>query len=141
MTATRDTPLARWRSSRGASAAISADWLGCSAPLPTPASAAAANAIAGVVANASAAVAAGQRQPGAHRRRPRADAVDDRARHRRHHDGDAAEQADDDAGEPEAEAARLVQVDDLEREDGAVAEHAEEDPGLDDPQLAREPDG
>jgi hypothetical protein len=29
-----------------------------------------------------------------------------------------------------------MQVDDLERQDGAVAEHVEEDPELDKPQLA-----
>jgi EamA-like transporter family len=43
-----DTPLARWSSSRGASAAINADWLGWSAPLPIPARAAAAPATAGL---------------------------------------------------------------------------------------------
>ena len=48
---------------------------------------------------------------------------------------------DDETGDPEAEAAALVEVDDLERQDGAPAEVVQEDPGLDDPEVGREPEG
>ena len=48
---------------------------------------------------------------------------------------------DDETGNAEVEAPPVVQVDDLEREDGAVPEHVEEDADLDDPHLAREAEG
>ena len=50
--ATRETALARCRSSGGASDASSVDWLGISAPFPTPAAEAAIIAWAGVWAKA-----------------------------------------------------------------------------------------
>ena len=46
--ATRETAVARWRSSRGTREAISADWLGSSAPFPIPAATAARKACPGV---------------------------------------------------------------------------------------------
>ena len=45
LTATRETALARWRSSRGASTVMSVDWLDEIAPLPIPARAAEARAV------------------------------------------------------------------------------------------------
>jgi hypothetical protein len=85
-----------------------------------------------------AAVAAGQCDAGADRRRACAEAIDDGPGDRCDEHGDAGDQTGDEAGDAEAEAARLVQIDDLERKDRAVPEHAQEDPGLDDPQLARQ---
>ena len=104
MTATRETPLARWRSSRGASAAISADWLGCSAPLPMPARQAATDRDGRRRREGEAAVAARQSHAGADRRGAGADPVDHRSRDRRYDDGDPADEADDEAREAEAEA-------------------------------------
>jgi hypothetical protein len=50
--ATRDTAVTRCRTSGAASVVSRVVWLGLSAPLPTPAQAAAANASAGVCTNA-----------------------------------------------------------------------------------------
>ena len=45
---------------------------------------------------------------------------------------------DDQPGEPERDAAHVVQVDDQERPDDAVPEHIREAPGLEDPDVARQ---
>src|SRR5262245_51285187 len=50
---TRETAVARWRTSRAASAAMSADCAGSSPPFPAPPTAAAANATAALCARAS----------------------------------------------------------------------------------------
>jgi hypothetical protein len=82
------------------------------------------------------AIARGQRQAGDGCGRAGADPVDHGAGDRCGDDREAGEGADDQAGDPEAEAARIVQVDHLERQDGAPAQVVQEDPDLDDPELA-----
>jgi hypothetical protein len=47
----------------------------------------------------------------------RADAIAHRAGERRRHDGEPGDGADDEARDAEAEAAAVVEVDDLERQD------------------------
>ena len=109
--------------SGGTSDASSADWLGSSAPLPTPAATAAMNACRGRVRERQAAVADCERdarrwQPLRVRRHGRSAGPASR----RGDDGEPGDGADDEPGVPEAEAAAVVEVDDLEREDGGPAE-------------------
>src|ERR1700736_178446 len=79
-----------------------------------------------------------QRTPAAGSDRPRPEAVDQRTGNRRRHDRDRGEHPDNETGDAQTEAATIVEVDDLERQDGAVPEGVQEDPGLDEPQLTRE---
>jgi hypothetical protein len=70
----------------------------------------------GRVRERQAGVAGGEREAGTGGRRTRAEAVDHRAGDGRGDDGEPRHRADDEARDPEAEAAALVQVDDLERQ-------------------------
>jgi hypothetical protein len=80
-------------------------------------------------------VTGGERDPGADGDHAGPEPVDQRAGQGRGHDRGAGDRADHQAGDAQAEPAAVVQVDDLEGQDGAVAEHVEEDPDLDEPQL------
>jgi hypothetical protein len=78
-------------------------------------------------------------EPGRRRDGAGAVPVDQRSRHGGGRHRDPGDQSDGEAGSSHAEPAAVVQVDDLEGQDGAVAQHVEEDPGLDEPQLAGKP--
>ena len=47
-------------------------------------------------------------------------------------------EADDESGDAQAESATVVQIDDLERQDGAVADVVQEDPEYDEPATRAE---
>jgi hypothetical protein len=83
-------------------------------------------------------VTGGERDAGADGGAAGPEAVDQRARERRDGDRHAGDRSDDQSGHAQAEPARVVEVDELERQDLAVAEHVQEDPSLHEPQLARE---
>jgi hypothetical protein len=72
--------------------------------------------------------------------RPRAHPVDQRTGERGGHHGETRDDSDDEAGDAEAEASALVEVDDLERHHAAPAEVVQEDPRLDDPEVPRQID-
>jgi hypothetical protein len=81
----------------------------------------------------------GEQDESDRRDRSRAEPVDDRAGERRGDNGEAGDAADDEAGDAETEAARLVQVDDFERHQPAPADVVQEEADLDDPQLRGQP--
>jgi hypothetical protein len=83
------------------------------------------------------AVAGGERHAGGGGDGAGAEAVDDGTGHGGGDDGKAGDGADDEAGEADAEATDVVQIDDLEWHDAAPAEVVEEDPGFDDPDCRR----
>ncbi len=66
--------------------------------------------------------------------RTRAEAVDERARDGRCHDGETGDRSDDETSDGDRKAALIAQVDQLEREYGAIAEGVDEDGGLDQPE-------
>src|SRR5262245_23477065 len=86
------------------------------------------------------AVADRQCHPGAGNRGAGAEPVDHRTSDGCRDDSQAGERANDESGDPEAEAAAVMQVDDLERQDGSPTKRVQEDPDLNGPQLGREPE-
>jgi hypothetical protein len=83
-------------------------------------------------------ITAGQRHAGTGSDSPSPEAVDKRTRNWRGQHCYAYDQADHQAGDAKTEAATIVEVDDLEGQDGAIADVVQEDSEHDEPQLARE---